>query len=62
MLVPGIAEYRVGRGTLVALSLPEAGECAAPRVSSLIARLLTNIGIPLDHAPGTDPAVALLNE
>ncbi len=61
-LVPGIAEYRVGRGTLVALSLPEARECAAPRVSSLLARLLTHLGIPLDHAPGTDPAVALLDD
>jgi len=61
-LVPGIAEYRVGGGTLVALSLPEAGECAAPRISSLLARLLTNLGIPLDHAPGSVPAVALLDE
>ncbi len=62
-LVPGIAMYRVGRGTLAALSLPEAGDCAAPRVSSLLARLLTNLGIPLDHAPGIDPdAVSLLDE
>lgn len=62
-LVPGVAVYRVGRGTLAALSLPEAGDCTAPRVSSLLARLLTNLGIPLDHAPGTDPAaVSLLDE
>ncbi len=63
VLAHGIAQYRVGRGTLVALTLPGAGACAAPRASSLLARLLTNLGIPLDHAPGIDPdAVSLLNE
>jgi hypothetical protein len=63
LLAPGIAEYRVGRGTLVALSLPDAADCAAPRASSLLARFLTNLGIPLDHAPGLDPDnVSLLDE
>ncbi len=63
VFAPGIAEYRVGRGTLVALSLPDAGDCAAPRASSLLARFLTNLGVPLDHAPGIDPeAVSLLDE
>jgi hypothetical protein len=63
ILAHGIAQYRVGRGTLVALTLPDAGACSAPRASSLLARLMTNLGIPLDHAPGIDPdAVTLLNE
>ena len=63
VLAPGIAAYRVGGGTLVALSLPDAGDCAAPRASSLLARFLTNLGVPLDHAPGIDPeAVSLLDE
>ena len=63
VLAPGIAVYRVGAGTLVALSLPDAGDCAAPRASSLLARFLTNLGVPLDHAPGIDPeAVSLLDE
>ena len=55
LIAPGIAEYRVGRGTLASLSLPDAGACSAPRASSLLARLLTNLGIPLDHGPGLDP-------
>ncbi len=63
LFAPGIAVYRVGAGTLVALSLPDAGDCAAPRASSLLARFLTNLGVPLDHAPGIDPeAVSLLDE
>ena len=63
VILPGIVRYRVGRGTLVALSLPDASDCAAPRASSLLARLLTNLGVPLDRAPGIDPdAVSLLNE
>ncbi len=63
VLAPGIAEYRVGRGTLVALSLPDASDCAAARTSSLLARLLTNLGVPLDHGAGIDPdAVSQLNE
>jgi hypothetical protein len=63
VIAPGIAQYRVGLGTLVALSLPDAGDCAAPRTSSLLARLLTNLGIPLDQRPGIDPAaVSLLDE
>lgn len=63
LLVPGIALYRVGRGSLVALALPEADTCAAPRTSSLLARLFTNLGIPLDQPPGIDPAaISLLDE
>ncbi|MBI4169855.1 MAG: hypothetical protein HY510_07955, partial [Acidobacteria bacterium] len=63
LLVPGIALYRVGRGSLVALALPEADACAAPRTSSLLARLFTNLGIPLDQPPGIDPAaISLLDE
>jgi hypothetical protein len=52
---PGVAEYRVGRGTLVALSLPDAAACVSPRTSSLLSRLLTNLGVPLDQSPGIDP-------
>lgn len=63
VIAPGVAQYRVGLGTLVALSLPDATDCAAPRTSSLLARLLTNLGVPLDHRPGLDPeAVSLLDE
>lgn len=63
VIAPGIAQYRVGLGTLVALTLPDASDCAAPRTSSLLARLFTNLGIPLDHRPGIDPeAVSLLDE
>jgi hypothetical protein len=63
VLAPGIAQYRVGLGTLVALTLPDASDCAAPRTSSLLARLLTNLGVPLDHRPGIDPeAVSRLDE
>ena len=63
VFAPGIAVYRVGGGTLVALSLPDADDCASPRTSSLLARFLTNLGVPLDHAPGIDPdAVSLLDE
>ncbi len=62
-VAPAIARYRVGRGTLVALTLPQASECATTQVSSLLARLLTNLGVPLDPEPGVDPeAVTLLNE
>ena len=63
VIAPGVAQYRVGLGTLVALSLPDAADCAAPRTSSLLARLLTNLGVPLDHRPGIDPeAVSLLDD
>jgi hypothetical protein len=63
VIAPGIAQYRVGLGTLVALTLPDASDCAAPRTSSLLARLLTNLGVPLDHRPGIDPeAISLLDE
>lgn len=63
LIAPGLAEYRVGLGRLVALTLPEASACAAPRVSSLLARILTNLGIPLDPGPGVDPrAITRLNE
>lgn len=49
-----IAQYRVGQGTLVALSLPDAADCAAPRTSSILSRLLTNLGVPLAHPEGID--------
>ncbi|MCZ6697114.1 MAG: hypothetical protein O7A63_11310, partial [Acidobacteria bacterium] len=63
LLTPGLSVYRVGQGTLVALSLPDPDECRPSRISSLLARLLTNLGVPLQHRPGVDPdAVALLNE
>ncbi|MEE9292824.1 MAG: hypothetical protein V3U83_07830 [Acidobacteriota bacterium] len=63
LLTPGLSMYKVGRGTLVALSLPDPDECRPSRVSSLLARLLTNLGVPLQHRPGVDPdAVTLLNE
>jgi hypothetical protein len=55
LIAPGLAEYRVGRGRLVALTRPEASTCAAPRVSSLLARILTNLGVPLDPGPSLDP-------
>jgi hypothetical protein len=58
-----LAEYRVGRGTLVALSLPDADDCRRSRTSTLLARILTNLGVPLHRSPGVDPhAVSLLNE
>jgi hypothetical protein len=63
VITPGIVQYRVGRGSLVALSLPDANDCAAPRASSLLARLLTNLGVPLEDRPGIDPSnVSLLDE
>jgi hypothetical protein len=63
LIAPGLSSYRVGRGRLVALTLPDADECAAMGTSSLLSRLLTNLGVPLDHRPGIDPeAVTLLNE
>jgi hypothetical protein len=49
-----IAQYRVGQGTLVALSLPDAADCSAPRTSSILARLLTNLGVPLQHPDRID--------
>ncbi len=55
LVAPGLVRYGVGRGTLVALTLPDADTCLSPRVSSLLARLLTNLGVPLEAAPGTDP-------
>jgi hypothetical protein len=55
LLAPGLARYRVGRGTLVALMLPGAGACGTPRVATIVARLLTNLGVPLDARPGLDP-------
>ncbi len=63
LLAPGLARYRVGRGTLVALTLPDASECPSPPTSSLLARLLTNLGVPLDPGPGIDVrAITRLNE
>lgn len=63
VIAPGISQYRVGPGTLVALTLPDTSDCAAPRTSSLLARLFTNLGVPLDHRPGIDPeAVSRLDE
>lgn len=56
LLLPGIAVYRIGRGSLVALTLPDTDTCSSPRTSSLLARLLTNLGVPLDQPPGVDPA------
>jgi len=50
--VPGLASYRVGGGTLIALSLPPASACRTQRVSSLLARLLTNLDLPLESGPG----------
>jgi hypothetical protein len=55
LLTPGLSVYRVGRGSLVALTLPEGDACASPRTASLLSRLLTNLGIPLDRSPGADP-------
>ncbi len=55
LMAPGLSVYRVGRGRLVALTLPEGDACASPRTASLLSRLLTNLGIPLDRSPGADP-------
>jgi len=57
-----IAQYRVGQGTLVALSLPDAAYCAAPRTSSILSRLLTNLGVPLAHPDGIDPETSALDD
>jgi hypothetical protein len=46
-LRPGIALYRVGEGLLVSLHPPESGTCAGPRARTLLARILTNLGVPL---------------
>jgi hypothetical protein len=54
LLAPGLARYRVGRGALIALTLPEPADCATSRTSSLMARLLTNLGVPLEHPPGIE--------
>ncbi len=63
LVMPGVAMYRVGRGTLVALALPDADECRRSRTASLLARLFTNLGVPLRQRPGIDPdAVAMLND
>ena len=63
LITPGIVQYRVGRGTLVALSLPDVSDCAAPRTSSLLARLLTNLGVPLADMAGIDSdAMSLFDE
>ena len=63
LIIPGLARYRVGAGTLVALALPDTGDCSLPRISSLLARLLTNLGVPLDPGPGIDPeAITRLSE
>lgn len=63
LIAPGLARYRVGRGTLVAISLPDTQDCTLPRTSSLLARLFTNLGVPLDPGPGVDPqAITLLSE
>src|SRR5262245_9804217 len=57
-----IAQYRVGQGTLVALSLPDAADCAAPRTSSLLSRLLTNLGVPLARPDGIDADASSLDD
>ncbi|HKB07781.1 MAG TPA: hypothetical protein VKF61_05820, partial [Candidatus Polarisedimenticolia bacterium] len=57
-----IVQYRVGQGTLVALSLPDASDCAAPRTSSILARLLTNLGVPLKDPDGIDPETPALDD
>jgi len=63
LIGPGLARYRVGRGTLIAMSFPDGRECRAPRTASVVARLLTNLGIPLDQPPGIDPtAITRLDE
>jgi hypothetical protein len=63
LVAPGLARYLVGRGTLVALTLPDASDCSLPRTSSLISRILTNLGVPLDPGPGIDPeAITLLDK
>jgi hypothetical protein len=46
--IPGLSAYRVGRGTLVALAMPRSIDCRSPRAASLLARLLTNLGVPLE--------------
>jgi hypothetical protein len=56
--VPGLALFRVGRGTLVALDLPGSDACAAPRAASLLARLLTNLGVPLAAPPPAPASVS----
>jgi hypothetical protein len=63
LLIPGLARYRVGSGVLVALTLPEPDACPAPRLSSLLARLLTNLGVILDPGPPAAPeAVTRLDD
>jgi hypothetical protein len=46
--VSGLSLYRIGRGSLVALAMPRSVDCGSPRAASLLARLLTNLGVPLD--------------
>jgi len=48
LVVSGLSVYRVGRGSLVALAMPRSVDCGSPRAASLLARLLTNLGVPLD--------------
>jgi len=48
--VSGLSLYRVGRGSLVALAMPRSVDCGSPRAASLLARLLTNLGVPLESA------------
>jgi len=53
--VSGLSIYRVGSGSLVALAMPRSVTCDSPRAASLLARLLTNLGVPLDgDGPGSD--------
>jgi hypothetical protein len=46
--VSGLSLYRIGRGSLIALSMPRTVDCGSPRAASLLARLLTNLGVPLE--------------
>jgi hypothetical protein len=50
--VPGLSLYRVGRGSLVAMAMPRSVDCGSPRAASLLARLLTNLGVPLGVSGG----------
>lgn len=62
LLVSGLSLYRVGRGSLVALAMPRSVDCGSPRSASLLARLLTNLGVPLDVDGGEiDPRVTRLD-
>ena len=60
--VSGLSLYRVGRGSLVALAMPRSVDCGSPRAASLLARLLTNLGIPLEvNEPENAPRITRLD-